>query len=348
MIEVKNLCRRYADRVALDYVSFTVADGGVHGILGARDAGKSTLMHILAGADTAFSGSVQVGKNNVATDAVAVRRSVGYLPQNPPLYRNMTPFEHLVFVGEAKGVPQEKLYRQIKSAMELTGLEEYSDRPVHRLTAAQCKRVGIAMTLLGNPELILLDEPLTGVNPEQAKELRALIRKLGSVKAVIVCSRSLTELRELAEDVLILAGGAVVAHGTPEALEEKLAVSTALQICVAGKEDEILSLLSQVDGLTDCTVLLIEETGYVTLKLEYEEGKDVEQAVTAKLNGASHPVRSLSYVPLTLEDVYRKLCAEADDAHQKAMLEEAEQKSAPKKRKSNPKNAKKMRKEYLR
>ncbi len=325
LIKVENLVKKYGDKIAVDNLSFTVSNGGVHGFLGPNGAGKSTTMNIITGCLDATSGSVFVGGVNIAKAPIEAKRKIGYLPEIPPLYDNMTPYEYLVFVAEAKGVPYDKLYRNVNSVMELTDIENVSSRLIKNLSKGYRQRIGIAQAMLGNPDVILLDEPTVGLDPKQIIEIRKLIRKLGKVKTVIISSHILSEINELCDDVLIISHGKMIAHDSIENLEKKLEKTQALSISVRGQKESVIRTLERINGLTDCTVKS-NRGGVVSLKLEHDSGIDIRDAVFSVLADAGCPILSMDTEALTLEDIYLKLT----DAEEESSVKNAESKNSRK------------------
>ena len=256
MIEVKNLCKRYGDHIAVDDLSFTIESGHVYGFLGPNGAGKSTTMNIITGCLAATSGSVTIDGYDIYEDAQEAKSRIGYLPEIPPLYQDMTVREYLMFVAKAKGVghgaewkeseePQEAevhtkkstrwavrqaIENQLAAAMAVTQLEDVENRLIKNLSKGYKQRVGIAQALLGGPEIIILDEPTVGLDPRQIIEIRDLIRELGKEHTVILSSHILSEVRSICDRLLIIAGGKLVASDTPEHLEEQYAPMTFEEI----------------------------------------------------------------------------------------------------------------------
>ncbi len=310
MVEVKNLVKKYGESVVVDNLSFTLCEGGIHGILGPNGAGKSTVMNIITGCLRPDSGSVTVGGTDVLSNPVEAKRRIGYLPEIPPLYENMTVYELLVFVAEARKVSEEKLLRNVNSVMELTYIDDVKDRIIKNLSKGYKQRVGIAQSMLGNPDVIVLDEPTVGLDPQQLTDIRELIKKLGEVKTVIISSHILSEISELCDDLLIISDGKKIAQGTVAELERRLNKAQALVISVRGSEDRIISALSEVRGISECTVTKNEQ-GVVSLKLEYETGAEIRDSVFSMLAEAGCPILSMDTEALTLEDIYLKLTASA-------------------------------------
>ena len=218
MIEVSHLTKRYGGHLAVEDLSFTVADGQICGLLGPNGAGKSTIMNILTGYLSATSGQVTVAGHPLPEEADAAKVCVGYLPEQPPLYQEMTVEEYLTFAAELKRVPKGQRKEQVRRAARRTGLEEVFSRLIRTLSKGYRQRVGIAQALLGDPGLIILDEPTVGLDPAQVIEIRKLIRELGQNHTVILSSHILSEVQAVCQQVLILSKGHLAASGTLEEL----------------------------------------------------------------------------------------------------------------------------------
>lgn len=218
MIEVSHLTKKYGSRLAVDDVSFTVEDGRIYGLLGPNGAGKSTIMNILTGYLSATSGQVTVAGHPLPEEADAAKACVGYLPEQPPLYPEMTVQEYLDFAAELKGVKKAERKEQVLKAARRTGLEAVLPRLIRSLSKGYRQRVGIAQALLGSPKLIILDEPTVGLDPAQVIEIRKLIRELGRAHTVILSSHILSEVQAVCQKVLVLSKGKLAASGTLEEL----------------------------------------------------------------------------------------------------------------------------------
>ncbi|MBR3964501.1 MAG: ATP-binding cassette domain-containing protein [Clostridia bacterium] len=233
MIEVKNLTKKYGGHTAVRDISFKV-DKGIYGLLGPNGAGKSTTMNIITGCLAATSGTVLVDGHDIFEEPVEAKRRIGYLPEQPPLYMEMTPSEYLVFVANAKRVPFEKSIRQIKEVMTITGLAGVRNRLIKNLSKGYRQRVGIAQAMIGDPDTIILDEPTVGLDPKQIIEIRDLIRHLGKTKTVIISSHILAEISAVCDHILIISNGKIVADAPLAELEN----SADEPICIKVKCDE--------------------------------------------------------------------------------------------------------------
>lgn len=218
MIEVSHLTKYYGSFLAVDDLSFTIPDGHVYGFLGPNGAGKSTTMNIMTGCLSPTAGKVSIDGHDILTEPEAAKRCMGYLPEQPPLYLNETPWEYLTFVGEAKGLRGGALRSQIEDVMARTKITEMGGRPISALSKGYKQRVGIAQALLGDPKVVILDEPTVGLDPLQIIEIRDLIRQLGEKHTVILSSHILSEVQAICDKVLIISRGKLVAYDDTEKL----------------------------------------------------------------------------------------------------------------------------------
>ena len=249
MIEVSHLSKSYGSRPAVQDLSFTVPDGQIYGLLGPNGAGKSTIMNILTGYLAPTEGEVKVAGFRLPEQAQQAKACVGYLPEQPPLYPEMTVQEYLDFVAELKGVKRAQRKQQVLAAARRTGLEEVLLRVIRSLSKGYRQRVGIAQALLGSPQLIILDEPTVGLDPAQVIEIRNLIRELGKAHTVILSSHILSEVQAVCQQVLILSKGRLVAVGSPEELGETLNPGSRLRATAQGETDTVLAAVRSVPGI---------------------------------------------------------------------------------------------------
>ena len=239
MLEVSNLVKKYGDRVAVDHLSFSVADNQVFGFLGPNGAGKSTTMNIITGTLSADEGSIMVNGYDVFTQSKQARKCIGYLPELPPLYGELTVYEYLSFIADAKGLNKALRREKIDEAMEKTKIESVNDRLIMNLSKGYRQRVGIAQAILGDPPLLILDEPTVGLDPQQIIEVRELITALCKKSTVILSSHILSEISAVCSEIMIIRSGKFVAQGTPAQLEEIVS-------CNRGTSTNGLSDLEQV------------------------------------------------------------------------------------------------------
>ena len=321
MIEVSHLTKRYGRHCAVDDISFTVQDGGIYGLLGPNGAGKSTTMNVITGYLSPTSGTVRIDGHDIVEEPQEAKACIGYLPEQPPLYTDMTVAEYLQFVAELKGVKRKsEREAEIERAMGRTGLEDVMDRLIRNLSKGYRQRVGIAATLLGNPKVIILDEPTVGLDPAQMIEIRSLIHDLGETHTVILSSHILSEVQAVCDRVLIIAHGKLIAQGTPEELAGKLAAHGVISATAVGSRDAVVAAASAVPGLTGLKVTA-EKGDEVSFTASSESGTDLRAALSKAMAEAGCPVISLSSSTISLEDVFLQLT--------EASQEEAEPVSIP-------------------
>ena len=254
MITVEHLTKCYGEFRAVNDLSFEIEDGHIYGFLGPNGAGKSTTMNIMTGCLSATSGQVKIDGLDIFEDAKDAKRKIGYLPEQPPLYMNETPREYLAFVGRAKGLKEPILSQQIQEVLSRTRIEDVQDRKISALSKGYKQRVGIAQALLGNPSVIILDEPTVGLDPIQIIEIRDLIRELGQEHTVILSSHILSEVQALCEKILIIAHGELIAFDTPDQLENRLLGHSEISILADAPLDRVRALLAAQPYITSCTV----------------------------------------------------------------------------------------------
>lgn len=306
LIQVKDLVKQYRGITALDGVSFCFDKGGIHGILGASGAGKSTLLNIICSCLGESSGEVFVDGVSIKESPNAAKKKIGYLPEIPPLYSDMTAYEYLIFVAEAKSVPYDKLYKNVKSAVELTGLEGVEHKVIKNLSAEHKVCVGIAQTLLGNPDVIILDEPFAKAGKSVMAELTELIKRLSGIKTVVLASSDYELIESVCDDIVILSRGKVVAFDTVEELHKRLGRTKTLKVSLRGSESSVITELSAISAITDCTVVSAK-SGVLSLRLEYEQDSDVRDEVFAVFAKAGMPILSMDVEALSLRDIFAKL-----------------------------------------
>lgn len=266
MIKVEHLTKKYGEVLALDDLSFEIEEGQVYGFLGPNGAGKSTTMNIMTGCLSATAGSVTIGGHDVFEEPDAAKRLIGYLPEQPPLYMNETPLEYLRFVGEAKGLRGAELTAQIDEVAEQAGTSGVMRRRIGDLSKGYRQRVGIAQALLGEPRVIILDEPTVGLDPIQIIEIRDLIRSLGQSHTVILSSHILSEVQAICDKILIIAHGRLVAFDTPAKLEERLAATGELSLTTDVSLDAARKALAGVKTLAE-VLPLVGTDGFTHLRL---------------------------------------------------------------------------------
>ena len=310
MIEVKHLTKLYGEHTAVSDLSFTIEDGRIYGFLGPNGAGKSTTMNIMTGCLAATSGDVSIDGHDIFEDANEAKKLIGYLPEQPPLYIDSTPREYLQFVAEAKRVAKSDIKRQIAQVMEVTQITDVADRLIRNLSKGYRQRVGIAQALLGNPKVIILDEPTVGLDPNQIIEIRTLIKNLGKHHTVILSSHILPEIEAVGDRIVVINKGAIVADDTASDLSKKYSSDRRTLIRVAGPEEDVLGLLSRVPGVQNVTPLGEKESGVFEYALDPAEGQDFRRELFDRLSARKWPLMGMKSMEMTLEEIFIALTRE--------------------------------------
>ncbi len=315
MIQVSGLYKNYGNHPAVKDVSFQIQDGEIVGFLGPNGAGKSTIMNIITGYLSMTKGTVEVDGFNVVEDPVQIRRRIGYLPEQPPLYMDMTVKEYLSFVFDLKKVkfPKEPHLNEI---CRLVKLENVYGRLIKNLSKGYKQRVGIAQALVGNPKVLILDEPTVGLDPKQIIEIRNLISFLGRNHTVILSSHILSEIQAVCERILIINNGVIVADDTKDNLTKGLSKSNAITVRVEGSQKEVMKLLYGVKNVSNVTPLGRRERTAMDYSVEAKDNKDIRKDIVAALNEAELPILMLKTSEMDLEQVFLKLtdASTAEDA----------------------------------
>ena len=307
MIEVTNLTKKYGDHIAVDHLSFRVEKGQIYGFLGPNGAGKSTTMNIITGYLAATEGTVTIDGKDVQKDPEEAKRAIGYLPELPPLYVDMTVREYLDFVAELKKVPKKERKQQIDEVMEMTQITDMQQRLIRNLSKGYRQRVGLAQAILGYPEVIILDEPTVGLDPKQIIEIRDLIRKLGENHTVILSSHILSEVSAVCDHIMIIAHGKLVASDSPENLQKLMSGSMELNLEVKGSVAAVKSALqeiSQIDRIEENTEA---SKNVAKLKVISKENADIREQVFYALADAKLPILEMTHAEKSLEDIFLEL-----------------------------------------
>lgn len=310
MIEVRNLVKRYGNHVAVDHLSFTIPDGQIFGFLGPNGAGKSTTMNLMTGYLGATEGDVLVDGHAISQEPETVKRSIGYLPEIPPLYPDMGVEEYLLFAAHLKRIPKQEREEQVMQVMEMTGTESVSGRLIRNLSKGYRQRVGLAQALLGFPRVLILDEPTVGLDPKQILEIRTLIRRLSKEHTIILSSHILSEIQEMCDHLLIIHHGKQVAAGAADALERELTGDPALHLTLRAPEARAKALLGGLPGISSVTPCPAETPGCTSFRLEQASGHDVREALFYACARANLPILELRQDRVTLEDLFLQLTAE--------------------------------------
>ena len=315
MIEVKELVKKYGSLLAVDHLSFTLESGKIYGFLGPNGAGKSTTMNIMTGYLGATQGSVLIDGHDILKEPEEAKKHIGYLPELPPLYMDMTVQEYLEFAAELKKLPKEKRESDISEVMKLTRLQDVSDRLIKNLSKGYKQRVGLAQAILGFPEIIILDEPTVGLDPKQIIEIRELIRTLSKKHTVILSSHILAEVREVCDYILIISKGKLVASDTPENLELLRNGASSLKLEVKAAPETARAILSTIDDI-DAMEMHSENENLTRVKLETKNGADIREAIFYAFAEEKCPLLEMKTAKASLEDIFMELTQkeESNDA----------------------------------
>lgn len=311
MIQAKNLVKRYGTNTALHGVSFTFEEGRVYGFLGPNGAGKSTTMNIITGCLAPDEGEVIINGYDIFDDAIAAKRCIGYLPEQPPVYPDMTVLEYLVYVGEAKGLRRTELAENVDEALKKTGLSDVQGRLIGNLSKGYRQRVGIAQAILGNPPIVILDEPTVGLDPRQIIEIRSLIRELGEFHTVIISSHILSEIEEICDYTVIISAGCVVAADAIENLRTMFEGSAKIRLearCTLSQAESILSQFEQLRALE----ITQKGAGVVCAEFETSKNEDVRDRLFFAFADERLPIIAMNYEEASLERVFLSLTDTSD------------------------------------
>ena len=316
MIEIDHLTKCYGPHTAVQDLSLRVEAGRIYGLLGPNGAGKSTTMNMMTGCLAASSGTVRIDGHDIFEEPAEAKALIGYLPELPPLYPEMTPAEYLDFVAQAKGVRRSERAEQIEKAMRITRIDAMADRLIRNLSKGYRQRVGIAQALLGSPKVIILDEPTVGLDPQQIIEIRDLIRSLGSSHTVILSSHILSEVRAVCDEIVIISKGQLVASDTPENLERLFAGGGTLELTVRADEKQARQVLGAVPGVGAVKLAAHKPGGLLQLELETSSSSDPSEAVFFACADARMPILGMGMHKASLEEVFIELTSE-DQTEQK-------------------------------
>jgi ABC-2 type transport system ATP-binding protein len=310
LIQVENVTKRFGQRLAVDGLSFTVNKGEILGFLGPNGAGKSTTMNIITGYLSATDGTVKLDGHDILEEPEAVKKQIGYMPEQPPLYVDMTVRDYLSFVADIKGVPRSKKRENLDKTMEMVAITDVQGRLIKNLSKGYKQRVGVAQALIGFPPVLILDEPTIGLDPQQIIETRNLVRELGKEHTIILSSHILPEVAAVCSRVLIINKGRIVASDTPDNLSRGLVGDNRLTLRVAGPEKEVLSAVRSVEHVTKAKALGSHEPETVDVLVEAKRENDIRKAVFHALSRADFPILSMRTMDLTLEDIFLNLITE--------------------------------------
>lgn len=317
MIEVKDLVKKYGNHVAVDHLNFTIEKGKIYGFLGPNGAGKSTTMNIMTGYLGATEGKVLIDGHDILEEPELAKKSIGYLPEIPPLYTDMTVMEYLTFSAELKKISKSEKKDAIAKVIEMAKLNEVEDRLIKNLSKGYKQRVGLAQAMLGFPEIIILDEPTVGLDPKQIIEIRELIRNLAKQHTVILSSHILAEVREVCDYIMIISKGKLVASDTPENLELKMAGSATMELEVKTNDRNVLKILDSMDGVLKWSCRENAE-GNLEAEIKLSGEEDIREKLFYAFSEADCPILTMKKSKVSLEQVFLELTQEEKTLELKA------------------------------
>jgi len=323
MIEVTNLTKKYGNHVAVDDLSFRVEKGQIYGFLGPNGAGKSTTMNIITGYLAATSGTVKIGGFDVLKEPEEAKKHIGYLPELPPVYGDMTVKEYLYFVAELKKVSKTERAEQVSKVMEMTSVTEMQNRLIKNLSKGYRQRVGLAQAIVGFPEVIILDEPTVGLDPKQIIEVRDLIRELGKNHTIILSSHILFEVSAICDRIMIINHGKLLACDSPDGLQNLINSEDELNILIKGEEEAIRNALSDMEAIQSVTFVRPEdavaagetapEADYLKVKILMKREDGIKDKIVDALAENRLPIYEMNYTQKTLEDIFLELTGIDDE-----------------------------------
>ena len=322
MIKVENLTKKYGNHIAVNNLSFEVQKGQIYGFLGPNGAGKSTTMNMMTGYLAATSGTVTINGYDMSTQPEQAKKCIGYLPEIPPLYPDMTVLEYLRFVAELKKVPKRERDEQLQELMKMVGIDDVKMRLIKNLSKGYKQRVGLAGAVIGYPEVIILDEPMVGLDPKQIIEIRGLIKNLSKQHTILLSSHILSEISTICDHILIIANGALVASDSPEGLQKLMDKSIEIEITALGTKEKAEEVLTGIELVQSYTLEEAVEENGITLKVTTKDNADIRKELSVALTNADMPVLSMKKIEKSLEDIFLQLTDASGEAGAEEDIEE--------------------------
>lgn len=310
MIEVRNLTKKYGDHFAVQDISFSLEKGKIYGLLGPNGAGKSTTMNIMTGYIAATSGEVIIEGHDIFKEAEEAKKHIGYLPEIPPLYMDMTVWEYLFTVADLKGVSKSERKSMITDVMEKVMITNMKDRLIKNLSKGYKQRVGIAQTLIGNPDIIILDEPTVGLDPKQIIEIRTLIKQLGEDHTVLISSHILSEIGAVCDHVVIINKGHLIVSDSTENLEKLFKGQDILCLSAQGELEKIQNILREFPALSIADMKEAEEAETYRFQLKVQDQADYRKQLFFRFAEAGIPLLEISRAGMSLEDIFLEITEE--------------------------------------
>ena len=324
MIDVKNLVKRYGDHVAVNDLTFHVDKGQIYGFLGANGAGKSTTMNMMTGYLSPTGGTIVINGHDIMEEPEAAKASIGYLPEIPPLYMDMTVLEYLDFCAELKRLPKASREHSVDEVIEMVHIEDVANRLIKNLSKGYKQRVGLAQAILGMPPVIILDEPTVGLDPRQIIEIREIIRSLGKDHTVILSSHIMQEVSAVCDHVMIIAKGKLVATGSPEELSRMLAGDNTYRMTIKGEKERIEEALGKIPEIKSVSFGDSSDEGCLEVVVKADDSKDIREDMFMELAASRCPVMQMSHESVSLEDIFLELTENAETAAPPASEEKEE------------------------
>ena len=316
MIEVNNLVKQYGDHLAVDHLSFQFEKGKIYGFLGPNGAGKSTTMNMITGYIASTEGTVSVDGHDILEEPEEAKKNIGYLPEQPPLYFDMTVLEYLKFVADLKKIPKEKRESMITEIMDMVKITDMKNRLIKNLSKGYRQRVGLAQAMMGYPDVIILDEPTVGLDPKQIIEIRSLIRSLKEKHTVILSSHILSEVSAVCDYVLIISHGKLVASDTPQNLAKLAEGSNTLILQVKGTKPVIEEVVGNTDGVSSVQMNETEQPGIFEIQISTEAQADIREQLFYAFAGQHCPILEMQQKKVSLEEIFLELTeGEADESN---------------------------------
>ncbi|WP_406770678.1 ABC transporter ATP-binding protein [Candidatus Clostridium stratigraminis] len=310
LIQVENLVKKYGQQTVLNGINLTVNEGEILGLLGPNGAGKSTTMNIITGYISATDGNIEVDGLNILKDPKKVKKKIGYLPEIPPLYMDMTVEEYLLFVSKIKGINRKDIKNSIDKVTELVKINNYRNRLIKNLSKGYKQRVGLAEAIIGNPEILILDEPTVGLDPKEIIEIRSLVKELGKTHTVILSSHILSEVSAICDRVVIINKGEIVASGTPYELSRTLIYNNKLLLRIKEKGKVAEKVLQEIRGIQNIKIQGVVENGTIDILIEAKQNEDIREEIFFKLSKAEIPILMMKPLDLSLEEVFLQVTNE--------------------------------------
>ena len=307
MIQVENLVKKYSDRPVVNNLTFTVEKGQIYGFLGPNGAGKSTTMNIMTGYIAASSGTVIINGYDILKEPEKAKRCIGYLPEIPPLYTDMTVWEYLLFVAELKKVPKKERNSHVDKIIKMVHIEDVIGRLIRNLSKGYKQRVGLAQALIGDPEVLILDEPMVGLDPKQIIEMRELIKSLAKEHTIILSSHILSEVSAVCDHIMIISDGKLAASGSPQELQEMMRGRSELEVVVMGMKEQVEEIVKAIDGVISYEIYDADESDSVRILIHAAEQEDMRKPLSLAMSGTGLPILSMNRIEKSLEDIFLEL-----------------------------------------